>query len=78
MSTPGDELLTTDQVAALLGIKRNTLEVHRVTGKSPIPFIKLGTAKQAPVRYRRSEVETWMQERTFVSTSAYCAKAGAL
>lgn len=78
MSTLGDELLTTDQVAALLGVKRNTLEVYRVTGKTLIPYIKLGTAKQAPVRYRRSEVERWMQERTFANTSAYCAKAGAL
>ncbi len=76
MTTLVDELLTTDQVAALLGIKRNTVEIYRVTGKTPIPFIKLGTAKQAPVRYRRADVERWLAQRTFASTSAYSALGG--
>lgn len=74
MSTLHDalsELLTTDQVAEMLGLKRNTLEIYRVKGKNPIPFIKLGAGKQAPVRYKRSDVEAWLEANTFASTSAY-------
>lgn len=69
------ELLTTVQVAAMIGFKPNTLEIHRVKGKSTIPFIKLGTAKQAPVRYRRSDVEAWLAQHTCRSTSEYSANA---
>jgi len=73
MTTPS-ELLTTIQVAAMLGIKPNTLEINRVKGTNTIPFVKLGTSKQAPVRYRRADVETWLAERTYASTSAYSAQ----
>ena len=78
MSSPHDalsELLTTDQVAAILGLKRNTLEIYRLRGGnlSP-PFIKLSPSKRAPVRYRRSDVEAWIAQRTFDSTSAYSGK----
>jgi hypothetical protein len=65
-----DDLLTNEQAASLLGIKPTTLEIWRIKGKSP-PFLKLGTAKQSPVRYQRSAVVHWLRERSFASTSEY-------
>lgn len=62
--------LSSALAAIMLGIKPTTLEIWRCKGKGP-PFVKLGTAKQAPVVYRRSDVEAWMRERTFASTSGY-------
>ena len=76
MSTMVDltELLGNEQTAALLGIKPNTLEIWRNRGKGP-PFVKLGSAKQAPIRYERDEVMRWLREQTFTSTSAYSPAA---
>jgi hypothetical protein len=67
-----DDLLTNEQAAALLGIKPTTLEIWRIRGKSP-PFLKLGTSKQAPIRYQRSVIVKWLAERSFSSTSAFAA-----
>lgn len=57
-----DKLLTTDEVAAWLGIQKCTLEKARSTrlGDYP-PFIRIGRA----VRYRRADVEGWLQCRVF-------------
>ena len=76
MSTMVDltELLDNEQTAAMLGIKPNTLEIWRFKGKGP-PFVKLGAAKQSPVRYERSEVARWLREQSFASTSAYSPAA---
>ncbi len=69
-----DDLLTNDQAASLLSLKPTTLEIWRIRSKGP-PFIKLGEAKQAPVRYLRSEVMNWLAQRSFASTSAYSSQA---
>ncbi len=53
--THQDDLLTSTETAALLGIKRGTLELWRQKGQGP-KFAKLGTASQAHIRYRRSDV----------------------
>lgn len=74
MSVHVDEALSSAQAAAMIGVRPNTLEVMRCKGKGP-RFVKLGTAKQAGVVYRRSEVERWLSERTFASTSGYSAGA---
>lgn len=57
-----DKLLTTDEVAQWLGIKRCTLEKARSTrlGDFP-PFIRCGRV----IRYRWSDVNTWLRQRTF-------------
>lgn len=65
-----DDLLDTDEAARLLGIKPNTLEIYRCRGGGP-PFIKLGDSSQAPVRYLRSVVMQWLENRSFASTSEY-------
>lgn len=68
------ELLNNEQTAAMLGIKPNTLEIWRLKGKGP-RFVKLGAAKQSPVRYECSEVTRWLGEQSFASTSGYSPTA---
>lgn len=73
MSVHVDEALSSAQAAAMIGVRPTTLEIWRCKGKGP-SFRKLGTAKQAPVVYARGEVQRWLDERTFASTSGYSAK----
>lgn len=65
-----NDLLTSAETATLLGIRPNTLEIWRTRGQGPA-FIKLGAAPQAPVRYRKSAVVAWLEQRQYASTSAY-------
>jgi excisionase family DNA binding protein len=60
-----DEFWSSDYVAALVGLTRNTLEKWRVRGQGP-PFVKLG----GRVRYRRSDVLAWIEENTKAATTA--------
>lgn len=69
-----NDLLLNEEAAALLGIRGNTLEIWRHKGKGP-PFIKLGDAPQAPVRYLRSALMEWVAKRSFANTSAYSPAA---
>ena len=71
-----DELLTNEQVAALLGIRPNTLEIWRCKGKGP-PFIKLGDHPASPIRYQRSRVMAWIEANSHASTSSYSARRAA-
>jgi hypothetical protein len=72
-----DELLTTAETAAILGVKNNTAEIWRVRGIGPV-FIKMGDGIRAPVRYRRSDVIAWIEKRLYASTSAYTAALAAM
>lgn len=69
------KLLTNQQTADILGVKRNTLEIWRLQGKGP-RFRKLGAGKQAPVRYAEDDVIAWLDEQSFASTSAYSPASG--
>lgn len=57
-----DKLLTTDDVAAWLGIKKCTLEKARSMrlGDFP-PYIRIGRA----IRYRPADVEVWLAQHAF-------------
>lgn len=48
------KLLTNIEVADMLGIKPNTLEIWRLKGKGP-KFKKMGKEKQAPIRYDEAQ-----------------------
>ena len=61
-------LISSKQAAKLLGISPKTLKSWRSAGKGP-RFLKLGSAPQAAVRYDRAEIEAWLAERAFSSTS---------
>ena len=52
-----DRLLTTEEAAARLGLKRHTLEVWRVNGGGPV-FRKLGGRA---VRYRPQDLEAFVE-----------------
>lgn len=67
-----DELLTNEQTADLLGIRPNTLEIWRCKGKGPA-FVKLGNHPSSPIRYVKSRVLAWIDQRTHQSTSSYSA-----
>jgi len=54
----------TNGAAGHLGLARNTLEKMRVSGDGP-PFVKLGRA----VRYRMSDLESYLAARVVHSTS---------
>ena len=55
-----NDLVDQNCAAAYLDVKPDTLSVWRSTGRYKIPFIKVGSR----VRYRRSDLEAWLVERT--------------
>jgi hypothetical protein len=69
------DMLNSAQVAELLAVSQFTIRLWRIEGKGP-RFIKMNPGKRAPVRYAKTDVEAWLRERTFASTSAYSAKGG--
>jgi excisionase family DNA binding protein len=52
-----DELLTTAQVAEILGLSEGTLSTWRCTRQEEVPYLKIGRC----VRYKRSDVEAWVR-----------------
>ena len=55
-----DYLLTDEEAAKILGVTPGTLQVWRSTGRYKLPFVKVGRN----VRYVRSNLIDWIQERT--------------
>lgn len=55
-----DPLLTERQAAELLGVGQTTLQVWRSTRRYALAYIKVGRL----VRYRRSDIEAFLQSRT--------------
>lgn len=58
-------LLTTEQAARYLGVSKAFLERDRWAG-ARIPFLKIGSRA---VRYRISDLETYLESRVRSSTS---------
>ena len=54
-----EEFMTTQELADYLKVKKQTLEVWRSKNINKIPYIKVG----ASVRYRKSDVEKWIQRQ---------------
>lgn len=59
------ENLRQEEAAAFLQVKPSTLQQWRWSGRGPL-FVKVGRL----VRYRRADLEAFMQGRTFASTTA--------
>lgn len=57
-------LLTGHEAAKFLGISEQTLRIHRIKGGG-IKFVKVGRL----VRYRQSDLESYLNARTFDNTS---------
>lgn len=51
--------LSDDEVAAIMGIKRSTLQKNRSIGENHPPYIKLG----GRVRYPEIEVIKWLEKK---------------
>lgn len=64
---PEERFLSTKELAELLRLKEQTLRAWRLRGDGP-RYIKLGGPK-APVVYRWSDVEAWLEERTYSHTA---------
>lgn len=64
MATTTTDLLTPAEVAEMLGVQEQTLTAWRARGRYGLPYIKIGRR----IRYRRADVEAWLQERTFGHT----------
>ena len=62
-----DDLLSTRQVAAWLGMSEQWLETGRVKNFGP-PFKRLGPRS---IKYARGDVRRWLQSRTHSSTADY-------
>ena len=58
-----DLLLPPPEAAAYIGVTENTLSVWRCVGRYAIPFIKVGRL----VRYRRSDLDAWLESRTHIN-----------
>ena len=62
-----DQLLNTKQVAGFLGVKPQTVRLWRHRGKGP-HYVRLG-GRYGRVLYRAQDVDSWLAQRTFSSTS---------
>lgn len=69
MLNPAD-LLTPEQAAMVLGLSVKTLATWRSTGRHSLPFIRCGSR----IRYRRSELDTWLADRQRTCTTLREAK----
>ncbi len=59
-----DVLLNAADAAEFLGVRMQTLAIWRSTGRYRIPYVKVGRA----VRYRRSDLERFLESRTVMHT----------
>jgi excisionase family DNA binding protein len=66
------DILNTREAAAYVRLGKPTLERFRITGEGPA-YCQLGGA----VRYRKSDLDVWLESRRIRSTSERVAKRGA-
>ena len=62
-----DALISEKEAAEFLGVKVPTLQKYRCTGNGP----KFARLSPRCIRYRRSWLEAWANEKVYSSTSAY-------
>ena len=63
------KLYDTKKSAKYLGVSKKTLERKRLDGTGP-SYKKIG----ARVMYARHEIDKWVNQNTYSSTSQYCHK----
>ena len=64
-----DPLYDTPGAAEYIGVSPPTMERYRSTGIPCIEYIKLHDGPRAPVRYRKSVLDAYLESRTRRSTS---------
>jgi hypothetical protein len=65
-----EALYLTVEAAARLRLSPRTLERFRVSGDGP-RYVKAGPGKRARVLYRQSDLDAWLKQFSFASTSEY-------
>ena len=63
-------LLSRDEIEAEYGISRRWLELAAISGEGP-PFIKVSPRM---VRYRRNQLEKWLNDKAFDNTAQLSGK----
>jgi len=66
------EILDTLDAATYLGLSKPTLERFRLTGNGP-QYAKLTPGNRGPVRYRRTDLDSWLASKLIRSTSEEAA-----
>lgn len=66
MVTKQEALLTDEQAAEYLGLKRGTLQVWRCTKRYPLAYLKIGRN----IRYRQSDLDAFLQSRIVTGETA--------
>lgn len=64
-ATNDKQMLTEAEAAEVLGIRPQTLTAWRTLGRYNLPFAKIGRT----VRYRRSDLEAFIERRTATSVA---------
>ena len=64
--TPGDELLTPTETAALLKVRAQTLATWRSAHRYDLPFVRVGNKA---IRYRLSDVNAWIDRQVVGATT---------
>lgn len=70
MTTDRPTLLSPVEAAKRLGISEYTVRLWRCQGKGP-KYIKFGTTKQSAVAYYEEDIDAWLAERRFGSTTEH-------
>ena len=52
----GNKRLTTQEAAEYLGVKKQSLETWRCTGRYAIPYVRIGAA----IRYNQSDLDAYI------------------
>lgn len=76
MTTTRPTLVSPIEASQRLGISEYTLRLWRCRGKGP-KFLKFGTAKQSAVAYYEEDIDAWLAERRFGSTTEHSEAARA-
>lgn len=58
-----DKLLSPAEAASYLSVRRATLDVWRCLGKGP-GYVKITEGQSGRVRYRLSDLDRWIRERS--------------
>lgn len=67
-SDPREKPYTASQAAAYLETTRATLAKWRSTGAGP-KFFSIGEKPNSPVRYRKGDLDDWVEARIKISTA---------
>lgn len=57
------EYLSTQQAAAYTGLSAEWFNKNRAESDDPVPFIKISPTQGGSVRYKRSDLDAWMEAR---------------